>query len=100
MRTSSKTAVKRTQTAALIAGGIGLALVSAAAVLTLNPRYRKFITKPFRPYVIIPGYVVPGYTPGYTAPAPGYVAPGYVAPGYVAPGYTVPSYTLPKKPRR
>lgn len=79
MRTSSKTKVKGTQTAVLIAAGLGLAAISAAAVLTLNPRYRQYLTRPFFPYKILPGYVVPGYViPG----TPGYTIPGYIPPGY------------------
>jgi len=52
---------------------LGVAAVAALAVFTLNPRARSYLTEPFRPYQILPGYVTPGYTPGYVAPAPDHI---------------------------
>lgn len=52
---------------------LGVSAVAAVAIFTLNPRARQYLTQPFRPYQILPGYVTPGYTPGYIAPGtPGY----------------------------
>ncbi|MCE9586549.1 hypothetical protein K8R04_04525 [Candidatus Uhrbacteria bacterium] len=70
MSTSTKT---RTNVTTVTLALLGVAAVSAIAIFTLNPRARSYLTKPFRPYQILPGYVTPGYTPGYVAPAPGYI---------------------------
>jgi hypothetical protein len=79
MSTSTKIG---TNVATVVLAILGVSAVAAIAVFTLNPRARQYLTQPFRPYRILPGYVIPGYTPGYR-PTPGYVAPGYKpTPGY------------------